>query len=101
MTWARSLPGPLRRPLARVVHAAWDAAAELGAIGPDDPRGRRFGRMGRGACLIFPQGAIYNEHLIQIGDETIVGPGDLHLGRDGARPGDADRIRWCRSGAAA
>jgi acetyltransferase-like isoleucine patch superfamily enzyme len=31
--------------------------------------------MGRGACVIFPQGAIYNEHLIHIGDETIVGPG--------------------------
>ena len=24
---------------------------------------------------MFPQGAIYNEHLIRIGAETIVGPG--------------------------
>ena len=75
VSWARSLPGPLRRPLSRLVHAAWEGAAELGAIGPDDPRGRRFGRMGAGACLLFPQGAIYNEHLIHIGAETIVGPG--------------------------
>ncbi len=67
VSWARSLPAPLRRPLSRLVHAAWDGAAELGAIGPDDPRGRRFGRMGAGACLLFPQGALYNEHLIHIG----------------------------------
>ena len=75
VSWARSLPAPLRRPLSRLVHAAWEGAADLGAIGPDDPRGRRFGRMGPGACLLFPQGAIYNEHLIHIGAETIVGPG--------------------------
>jgi acetyltransferase-like isoleucine patch superfamily enzyme len=75
VTWVRSIPGPLRRPLSRLVRATWDAAGELGAIGPDDERGRRFGMMGRGACLIFPQGAIYNEHLIHVGDETIVGPG--------------------------
>jgi acetyltransferase-like isoleucine patch superfamily enzyme len=30
--------------------------------------------MGHGACLLFPQGALYNEHLIHIGAETIVGP---------------------------
>jgi serine acetyltransferase len=75
VSWARSLPAPLRRPLSRLVHAAWEGAADLGAIGPGDPRGRRFGRMGAGACLLFPQGAIYNEHLIHIGAETIVGPG--------------------------
>ena len=75
MSWARSLPWPLRRPLSRLVHALWDGAAELGAVGPEDPRGQRFGRMGAGACLLFPQGAIYNEHLIHVGAETIVGPG--------------------------
>jgi len=75
VSWARSLPGPLRRALSRLVHATWEGAAELGAIGPSDARGRRFGRMGQGACLLFPQGALYNEHLIHIGAETIVGPG--------------------------
>jgi acetyltransferase-like isoleucine patch superfamily enzyme len=74
VSWARSLPGPLRRPLSHLVHAAWEGAVELGAIGPDDPRGRRFGHLGPGACLIFPQGSIYNEHVIHIGAQTIVGP---------------------------
>jgi serine acetyltransferase len=74
MTWARSLPRPLRRAATWLVHAAWNTAGELGAIGPDDPRGRRFGAMGRGACLLFPQGAIYNERYIHVGAGTIVGP---------------------------
>jgi serine acetyltransferase len=64
----------LRRALSRLVHSAWDIAGELGAIGPDDRWGRRFGAMGKGACLLFPQGAIYNEHHIQIGEGTLVGP---------------------------
>ncbi len=100
VTWARSIPGPLRRALARLVHAGWEAAVDLGAIGPDDARGRRFGRLGRGACLIFPQGAIYNEHLIQIGEETIIGPG--RASRPGWRPARSCRpTPWCRSGVAA
>ena len=98
VTWARSLPGPLRRALSRLVHTTWEGAVELGAIGPGDARGRRFGRMGPGACLLFPQGAIYNEHLIHIGAETIVGPVRLHFGGDGTRPGRCRPIRWCRIG---
>lgn len=31
--------------------------------------------MGPRTCLLFPQGAIYNEHLIRIGQETVIGPG--------------------------
>jgi serine acetyltransferase len=64
----------LRRAAAYLVHAAWDIAGELGAVGPDDPRGRRFGAMGRGACLLFPQGATYNEHYIHVGEGTMIGP---------------------------
>jgi acetyltransferase-like isoleucine patch superfamily enzyme len=30
--------------------------------------------MGRGACLLFPQGAIYNERYIHVGAGTILGP---------------------------
>ena len=74
VSWARSLPPVLRRPLSRLVHAAWEGAGELGAIGPGDRRGQRFGRLGPGSCLLFPQGAVYNEHLVHIGSETIVGP---------------------------
>jgi len=74
VSWARSLPGPLRRAGARLVHTVWATAGELGAIGPDDPLGRRFGHMGYGACLLFPQGAIYNEDHIHIGSGTLVGP---------------------------
>src|SRR6202046_1848869 len=74
MSWASSLPAPLRRGLARAIHSAWDVAGELGAIGPHDPRGRRFGAMGQGACLLFPQGAIYNERYIHVGEGTLIGP---------------------------
>ena len=74
MPWVRSLPRPVRRVAARVLHGARSAAAELGAVGPDDPLGRRFGRFGTGSVLIFPQGTIYNERYIRIGEGTMVGP---------------------------
>jgi acetyltransferase-like isoleucine patch superfamily enzyme len=68
------LPGSLRRGISWLVHWAWDSAAKWGAIGPNDRLGRRFGAMGPGACLLFPQGSIYNEHHIRIGAGTMVGP---------------------------
>ncbi|MGO9456681.1 MAG: DapH/DapD/GlmU-related protein [Acidimicrobiales bacterium] len=71
---ARSLPPSLRRMAAGVVHAAWSWAAEVGAVGPDDARGRRFGAFGEGSLLAFPQGALYNEHYIRIGEGTMIGP---------------------------
>ena len=52
--------------------AAWARIAA--AIGPDDAPARRFGAFGRGSCLVFPQGTILNEHAIQIGCDTIIGP---------------------------
>jgi acetyltransferase-like isoleucine patch superfamily enzyme len=64
----------VRRAVSRLVHSAWGVAGELGAIGPHDRLGRRFGAMGEGTCLLFPQGAIYNEHKIRIGEGTLVGP---------------------------
>ena len=75
MSWAQSLPARVRHAASRFVHAGWGVACELGAIGPSDARGRRFGRLGENACLMFPQGSIYNEHLIHVGAGTIVGPG--------------------------
>jgi acetyltransferase-like isoleucine patch superfamily enzyme len=74
MTWARSLPPPLRRLAAAAVQAAWEWAGEAGAVAPDDARGRRFGSFGKGSLLAFPQGSIYNERYIRIGEGTMVGP---------------------------
>jgi serine acetyltransferase len=74
MTWARSMPGPLRALAARAVHWTTEWVADVGAIGPDDARGKRFGHLGDGACLIYPQGALFNEHYVSIGSQTVVGP---------------------------
>ena len=64
----------LRQAAAAAVRWGWEHAAVVGAIGPDDPRGRRFGAMGAGSVLAFPQGALYNERYIRIGAGTMIGP---------------------------
>ena len=55
---------------------AWSksAAIDLGTIGPKDKRGKRFGYLGEGAALLWPQGSIYNEHCLSVGAGTLVGP---------------------------
>ncbi len=74
MTWVRSLPRPLRAAAASAAQHAWSVLCDLGAVGPDDPGGRRFGAFGRGSVLAFPQGALFNEEYIRIGEDTMVGP---------------------------
>ncbi len=63
-----------RRQVASGLHVAWERASELGAVGPDHPRARRFGAFGSGSMLAFPPGVIFNEHCIRIGSGTMVGP---------------------------
>ena len=58
----------------RAVHAGWEWLERSGAIGPDSPRARRFGAIGRGSCLAFPPGAQFGERWIRIGEDTLVGP---------------------------
>ncbi|GAC1374722.1 MAG: acyltransferase [Acidimicrobiales bacterium] len=57
-----------------MVHRAWAWAADVGATGPDDERGRRFGALGTGSCIAFPPGAVFGERLISIGRNTMIGP---------------------------
>jgi carbonic anhydrase/acetyltransferase-like protein (isoleucine patch superfamily) len=56
------------------VHRAWDLAVELGAIGPDTRRGRRFGFMGVNSVICFPPNTLFNEQFIHIGAGTMFGP---------------------------
>jgi carbonic anhydrase/acetyltransferase-like protein (isoleucine patch superfamily) len=63
-----------KRALGEGVIRAWEAAVELGAIGPDTRRGKRFGHIGAGSVICFPPNAIFNERYIHIGAGTMFGP---------------------------
>jgi acetyltransferase-like isoleucine patch superfamily enzyme len=65
----------MHRALGELVRAANAFAADVGIVGADDELARRFGAFGRGSALLFPQGVIYNEQYLRIGDGTMVGPG--------------------------
>jgi serine acetyltransferase len=47
---------------------------EVATVGPLDPYAREFHYFGEGAALMAPQGVIYNERYLAIGDGTLIGP---------------------------
>ena len=47
---------------------------EVATVAPRDRYASQFFYFGRGAGLMAPQGVIYNERYLSIGDETLVGP---------------------------
>ncbi|GII76941.1 hypothetical protein Sru01_19230 [Sphaerisporangium rufum] len=63
----------MRRITGRLLHRAWAAARAAGAVTPATPAGLRFRHLGTGASLAFPQGAIFGEEWIEIGERTLVG----------------------------
>jgi acetyltransferase-like isoleucine patch superfamily enzyme len=64
----------LKRAMAEGVQWAWDQAVELGAIGPQSKKGKRFGHFGDRSVICFPPATIFNEHSISIGTGTMIGP---------------------------
>lgn len=64
----------IKRAAGEGVHRGWELAVELGAIGPDTRRGKRFGRFGRNSVICFPPNALYNERYIHVGESTLFGP---------------------------
>ena len=56
------------------VRRTWAWVCRVGAIGPHDPAGRRFGRFGDGSIICFPTNTIFNERYIHIGEGTMIGP---------------------------
>ncbi len=64
----------LKRAAGEAVRAGWGAAVELGAIGPDSRRGRKFGAFGDRSVICFPPNALFNEQYIRIGAGTLFGP---------------------------
>jgi acetyltransferase-like isoleucine patch superfamily enzyme len=47
---------------------------EVATVSPDDPYARRFFYFGAGAALMAPQGVVYNERYLSIGDGALIGP---------------------------
>jgi acetyltransferase-like isoleucine patch superfamily enzyme len=47
---------------------------EVATVGPQDPYAREFHYFGAGAALMSPQGVIYNERYLSVGDGTLIGP---------------------------
>ena len=69
----RMLTG-VKRAAGEGLHLVRHASIELGAIGPETRRGRRFGAMGENTVICFPPNTIVNEGYIRIGSGTVFGP---------------------------
>jgi serine acetyltransferase len=63
-----------RRFLGARVRATRRYLNEVATVGPDDPYATSFFYFGSRAALLAPQGVIYNERYLSIGDETMIGP---------------------------
>jgi serine acetyltransferase len=81
-----------RRATTRAVQAGWRRVQRAGAVSAERPGRLRFGRIGEGTRLAFPQGTVFGEHWIHLGACCIIGeqvtltvglaPCDLDYGPD-------------------
>lgn len=59
---------------ADVFLGAYEWFARRASIGPRSRRASRFGSFGKGSVVCFPSTALYGEHAIHIGRDTLIGP---------------------------
>lgn len=59
--------------MSRAVHRVWAWVQETGAVTAQHPGRLRFGRIGTGTRLAFPQGTVFGEPWIELGDHCIIG----------------------------
>ena len=57
----------------RAVHWAFQTAQRDGVVTADTPAGRRFAAFGRGSMAAFPQGSVFGERWITVGEGTLIG----------------------------
>lgn len=62
-----------RRATQRAVHAGWAWVQRTGAVTAQRPGRLRFGALGDHTKLAFPQGTVFGEPWIRIGDHCIIG----------------------------
>ena len=64
----------MRRWAVDELHRRWDGLSVTGSVHVGTARADRFAAFGAGSLVCFPWTALYNEHAIRIGRDTIVGP---------------------------
>jgi len=64
----------LENAIAHVVARRFEDWQFAAAITADTPRGRKFKAFGMGSLIAFPWVTLYNEHYIEIGNDTMLGP---------------------------
>jgi len=64
----------LERLLANIVAERWEDWQFASSITNATERGKKFKRLGDGSLIAFPWVTIYNEHYIEIGSNTMLGP---------------------------
>ncbi|WP_432034994.1 acyltransferase [Streptomyces cucumeris] len=62
-----------RRTTSRLVHAGSRWVRRVGAVTRDRPGPYRFGSIGVGTRLAFPQGTVFGEPWIHLGDHCVIG----------------------------
>ncbi|MDX2646445.1 acyltransferase [Streptomyces sp. NPDC001902] len=62
-----------RRAVSRLVHRGWRWVQDAGAVSAERPGPLRFGRIGAGTRLAFPQGTVFGERWIHLGECCIIG----------------------------
>ncbi|WP_138902075.1 acyltransferase [Streptomyces albidochromogenes] len=62
-----------RRVVAGAVHAGWRWVQRTGAVSAESPGRLRFGSIGAGTRLAFPQGTVFGEEWIHLGEHCIIG----------------------------
>lgn len=67
-----SLAAWRRRVLTRAVQRGWRWVQDTGAVTAEHPGPLRFRRLGSGTRLAFPQGTVFGEAWIELGDHCII-----------------------------
>jgi serine acetyltransferase len=57
----------------RAVHWGWREFQRAGMVTAGTPAGKAFKAFGRGSIMAFPPGSVYNEHAIEVGEDTLIG----------------------------
>ncbi|WP_103503271.1 acyltransferase [Streptomyces sp. SM14] len=70
LTPVRRLAG---RAASATVHAVWRRLRDAAAVTADRPGPHRFHALGRGTRLAFPQGTLFGEPWIALGDHCVIG----------------------------